>query len=142
MRAVGLCSYSDLDSRSGSHGLRDKYFAYAGLASGVDQDLVGYSKGFRKVSLEFGRMTLVRGSKDYDRRGLDTLAFAVNPMVVELDLPSWIPDLLLPSGRQFNLMFPYRNLNEMSPGSSLVTFNVNNVSFNLEYTLPASVTDA
>ena len=66
--------------------------------------------------------------------GLDTLAFAVKPKVVELDLPSWIPDLLLPPARQFNLMFPYRNFNEMSPGSSLVTFNANNVSFNLDYT--------
>ena len=116
--------------------LRDRYFAYAGLASGVDPNLVGYSKDFRQASLEFSRMILVHGSKDYDIRGLDMLAFAVNPKVVELDLPSWIPDLLSPPSRQFNLMFPYRNLNEMSPGSSFVTFNANNVSFDLDYTPP------
>jgi hypothetical protein len=92
---------------------RDRFFALAGVSSGLNKAFVNYEKTFREVACLVGKMTLL-GFPDYEltadgaevlvlkqnlkdhRFLIEWLAFHANPQNHELNIPSWVPDLLSP----------------------------------------------
>jgi hypothetical protein len=92
---------------------RDRFFALAGVSSGLDKAFVNYEKTFREVACLVGKMTLlgfpiykltadgtevlVLKQKPKEHRFLiEWLAFHANPQNHKLEIPSWVPDLLSP----------------------------------------------
>ena len=100
-------------SGMGATDSRDRYFALAGVSSGLDLAFINYEKTFREVACLVGKMTLL-GFPEYNLRGVGTeiltlnenprkhrfliewLAFHANPQTHKLGIPSWVPDLLSP----------------------------------------------
>lgn len=107
--------YDTLSRQSGmgATDLRDRFFALAGVSSGLDKAFVNYTKTIREVACLVGKMTLL-GFPNYKltedgaevlvlehnwkehRFPIEWLAFHANPQNHELDIPSWVPDLLSP----------------------------------------------
>jgi hypothetical protein len=100
-------------SGMGATDSRDRFFALAGLSSGLDEAFVNYEKTFREVACLVGKMTLL-GFPNYKlaadgtellvlehnwkehRFPIEWLAFHANPQNHKLGIPSWVPDLLSP----------------------------------------------
>ena len=92
---------------------RDRFFALAGVSSGLAAEFIDYNKTFRDVACLVGKMTLL-GMPDYhvaddgtevismkhnptDHRFLiEWLAFLANPKNHSMGIPSWVPDLVSP----------------------------------------------
>jgi hypothetical protein len=108
-----LTIYDTLSRHSGmgATDLRDRFFALAGISTGLDLAFVNYEKTFREVACLVGKMTLL-GFPEYSlgpggtemltlnqnprkhRFPIEWLAFHANPQNRELGIPSWVPDLL------------------------------------------------
>jgi hypothetical protein len=92
---------------------RDRFFALAGVSSGLTKAFVNYKKTFQEVACLVGKITLL-GFPRYElttdgvevaileqhpkehRFLIEWLAFNANPQTRNLGLPSWVPDLLSP----------------------------------------------
>ena len=92
---------------------RDRFFALAGVSSGLHKAFVNYEKTFQEVACLFGKMALL-GFPDYEitadgaevlvlkqnfkehRFPIEWLTFHANPQNHELNLPSWVPDVMSP----------------------------------------------
>lgn len=100
-------------SGMGATDSRDRFFALAGVSSGLNKVFVNYEKTFREVACLVGKMTLLgfpiyeltadgtevlvlkQNPKEH-RFLIEWLAFHANPQNHKLDIPSWVPDLLSP----------------------------------------------
>jgi hypothetical protein len=112
----GLIPLYDMLSRHSGMGAtdsRDRFFALAGVSSGLDKAFVNYEKTFREVACLVGKMALL-GFPNFEltadgtevlvlkqnprehRFLIEWLAFHANPQNHELNIPSWVPDLLSP----------------------------------------------
>lgn len=106
---------------------RDRFFALAGVSSGLAEEFVDYNKTFTDVACLVGKMTLL-GMPDYHvandgteiismnhspanhRFLIEWLAFPANPKNHGLGIPSWIPDLVSPHSTGLILTGFYNSL--------------------------------
>jgi hypothetical protein len=106
---------------------RDRFFALAGVSSGLAEEFVDYNKTFSEVACLVGKMTLL-GTPDYHvahdgteiismehspdnhRFLIEWLAFHANPKNHSLSIPSWIPDLVTPHSSGLLLTGFYNSL--------------------------------
>lgn len=92
---------------------RDRFFALAGVSSGLAEEFVDYNKTFSEVACLVGKMTLLgtpnyhiaddntgiismKQCPDNSRFPIEWLAFHANPKNHSLSIPSWVPDLISP----------------------------------------------
>jgi hypothetical protein len=106
------------DTLSRHHGMgatdpRDRFFALAGISTGLAATFVDYKKTLKEVACLVGKMTLLgvpnygvtedgtevlvlESAPEKHRFLIEWLAFHANPQNHALNIPSWVPDLLSP----------------------------------------------